>query len=55
MDAITATNLSKSFKRLYAVKDLDMHVPEGTIYGFIGENGAGKSTTQKMVCGLHYG
>ena len=29
-----------------------MHVPEGSIYGFIGENGAGKSTTQKMICGL---
>lgn len=29
-----------------------MHVPEGAIYGMIGENGAGKSTTQKMICGL---
>lgn len=52
MDAITATNLSKSFKGRYAVKDLQMCVPEGAIYGFIGENGAGKSTTQKMICGL---
>lgn len=52
MDAITTKNLSKSFKGRYAVKSLDMHVPEGSIYGFIGENGAGKSTTQKMICGL---
>jgi ABC-2 type transport system ATP-binding protein len=52
MDAISAINLSKSFKGKYAVHDLDMHVPEGSIYGFIGENGAGKSTTQKMICGL---
>jgi len=29
-----------------------MHVPEGSIYGFIGENGSGKSTTEKLVCGL---
>lgn len=29
-----------------------MLVPEGAIYGFIGRNGAGKSTTQKMLCGL---
>ena len=52
MEAITAINLSKSFKGKYAVHDLNMHVPEGSIYGFIGENGAGKSTTQKMICGL---
>lgn len=52
MDAIVATNLSKTFKGKYAVKNLNMHVPEGAVYGFIGENGAGKSTTQKMICGL---
>lgn len=52
MDAITATSLSKSFKGHYAVKDLEMHIPAEAIYGFIGENGAGKSTTQKMICGL---
>lgn len=52
MEAITVTNLSKSFQRKFAVKDLNMHVPEGAIYGMIGENGAGKSTTQKMICGL---
>lgn len=52
MEAISAINLSKSFKGKYAVHGLNMHVPEGSIYGFIGENGAGKSTTQKMICGL---
>ena len=52
MEAITLTQLSKSFKRKHAVDHLDMHVPEGAIYGFIGENGAGKSTTQKIICGL---
>jgi ABC-2 type transport system ATP-binding protein len=35
-----------------AVDGLDLHVPEGSIYGFIGENGSGKSTTEKLICGL---
>lgn len=52
MEAITANGLSKSFHGKFAVQDLDMHVPDGAIYGFIGKNGAGKSTTQKMICGL---
>ena len=52
MEAISAINLSKSFRGKYAVHGLNMHVPKGAIYGFIGENGAGKSTTQKMICGL---
>ena len=44
--------LTKTFKGKAAVKNLDMKVREGAIYGFIGRNGAGKSTTLKMVCGL---
>lgn len=52
MLAIEIENLTKRFDRKYAVKNLDMHVEEGTIYGFIGQNGAGKSTTQKLICGL---
>lgn len=52
MLAIETTNLSRSFKGKPAVSKLNMHVPEGCIYGFIGQNGAGKSTTQKMICGL---
>lgn len=52
MEAITLTQLSKSFKGKCVLDHLSMHVPEGAIYGFIGENGAGKSTTQKIICGL---
>ncbi len=52
MNAIEIKNLSKSFKQKQAVKGLDMTVPVGSIYGFIGENGSGKSTTEKMICGL---
>jgi len=51
MNAIEIRNLSKSFRGMYAVDHLDMTVPVGSIYGFIGENGSGKSTTMKLICG----
>lgn len=51
MNAIEIRNLSKSFRGMYAVDDLNMTVPVGAIYGFIGENGSGKSTTEKLICG----
>ena len=51
MNAIEIRNLSKSFRSLYAVDHLNMTVPVGAIYGFIGENGSGKSTTEKLICG----
>jgi len=41
----------KSFRGMYAVDHLNMTVPVGAIYGFIGENGSGKSTTEKLICG----
>ena len=52
MNAIEIRNLSKSFGEKQAVSGLDMTVPMGAIYGFIGENGSGKSTTEKIICGL---
>ena len=52
MNAVEIKNLSKSFGPKQAVCGLDMTVPQGAIYGFIGENGSGKSTTEKMICGL---
>ena len=52
MNAIEIKNLSKNFGEKQAVCGLDMTVPMGAIYGFIGENGSGKSTTEKMICGL---
>ena len=51
MNAIEIRNLSKSFRGMYAVDHLNMTVPVGSIYGFIGENGSGKSTTMKLLCG----
>ncbi|MBQ8322549.1 MAG: ATP-binding cassette domain-containing protein [Clostridia bacterium] len=52
MNAIEIRNLTKSFGEKQALRGLDMTVPVGAIYGFIGENGSGKSTTEKIVCGL---
>lgn len=51
MNAIEIRDLSKSFRRMYAVDNLNMTVQVGAIYGFIGENGSGKSTTEKLICG----
>ena len=51
MNAIEIRGLSKSFRGMYAVDRLNMTVPQGAIYGFIGENGSGKSTTEKLICG----
>ena len=51
MNAIEIRNLTKSFRGMYALDGLNMTVPQGAIYGFIGENGSGKSTTEKCICG----
>lgn len=51
MNAIEIRNLTKSFRGMHAVDHLNMTVPVGAIYGFIGENGSGKSTTEKLICG----
>lgn len=51
MNAIEIRNLSKSFRGMYALNKLNMTIPIGSIYGFIGENGSGKSTTEKLICG----
>lgn len=49
---IQTHQLCKKYKDRYAVDHIDLHVKEKEIYGFIGRNGAGKSTTMKMICGL---
>ena len=51
MNAIEIRGLTKSFRDMHAVDSLNMTVPVGAIYGFIGENGSGKSTTEKLICG----
>ena len=50
--AIETERLTKRYQDLTAVDNLDLRVPRGAIYGFLGRNGAGKSTTIKMLLGL---
>jgi ABC-2 type transport system ATP-binding protein len=50
--AIDVKGLSKSFEGRAVVHDLSMQVKRGSIYGFLGPNGSGKTTTIRMLCGL---
>lgn len=49
MSAVQIEHVTKTFGRHVAVDDLSLTVPEGTIYGFIGPNGSGKTTTLRMI------
>jgi len=50
--AIDVAGLTKSFGGRVVVRDLSMQVKRGSIYGFLGPNGSGKTTTIRMLCGL---
>jgi ABC-2 type transport system ATP-binding protein len=50
--AIDVEGLTKSFDGRQVVRDLSMQVKRGTIFGFLGPNGSGKTTTIRMLCGL---
>ncbi len=50
--AIVVEGLTKSFGEKTAVRDLTLRVNRGAIYGFLGPNGSGKTTTIRMLCGL---
>jgi ABC-2 type transport system ATP-binding protein len=49
---IDVRGLTKTFGDVRAVDNFDLSVPRGAIYGFLGPNGSGKTTTIRMVCGL---
>lgn len=49
---ILTAGLSRRFGRAQAVADLSLHVPRGAVYGFLGPNGSGKTTTIRMLLGL---
>jgi len=49
---ITVNNLTKKFGKFTAVDEISFEVPKGEIFGFLGANGAGKTTAIKMLCGL---
>ncbi len=51
---IKLTNFSKSYdKKTFAVKNISMHINKGELFGFIGHNGAGKTSTLKSIAGIH--
>ena len=50
--AIVAKNLSRTFGTVTAVDHINLNIPRGRIYGFLGPNGSGKTTTIRMLCGL---
>ena len=53
MDYILSTeNLGKQYRHFHALNGLNMHIPKGSIYGFVGRNGAGKTTLIRLICGL---
>lgn len=52
MNAITINNLTKKYKNINAVSDLSIHIHQGEVFTILGTNGAGKSTTIKMLTTL---
>lgn len=50
--AVDVSHLSKSFNGKPAVMDVSLQIPQGQIFGFLGPNGSGKTTTIRMLCGL---
>lgn len=49
---LTAENLNKEYHHSKALNNFSLHIPKGSIYGFVGENGAGKTTLIRIICGL---
>ncbi len=54
MNIIELSGISKTFGSVLAVNDLSLEVPKGSIYGFIGPNGSGKTTTIRMIMKIMY-
>jgi ABC-2 type transport system ATP-binding protein len=54
MNAVELSGVTKKFGRHVAVDNLDLVVPEGAVYGFIGPNGSGKTTTLRMMLRIFY-
>lgn len=50
---IKIENLSKAFDNNYVLKNINIELEEGNIYGFVGRNGSGKSVLFKIMCGLY--
>jgi len=54
VNAVEIEHVTKTFSKVTAVDDLSLSVPEGSVYGFIGPNGSGKTTTLRMIMNIFY-
>jgi len=54
MNAVELSGVTKTFARTTAVRDLDLAIPAGSIFGLIGPNGSGKTTTMRMILNIIY-
>ncbi|TFG91310.1 MAG: ATP-binding cassette domain-containing protein [Syntrophobacterales bacterium] len=54
MNTVILENVTKTFGAFTAVDDLSLAVPKGSVYGFIGPNGSGKTTTLRMIMNIYY-
>ena len=52
MDMLTLSNIAKCFGEKQVLRDVSFSVPEHTVFGFVGKNGAGKTTAMKLILGL---
>ena len=52
MDLITTNELCKQYNKKLVIDHVNMHIPEQAIYGFVGENGSGKTTIMRLLTGL---
>ena len=53
--AVIISNVTKQFGAVRAVNGLNLTIPEGSVYGFIGPNGSGKTTTMRMIANISRG
>ena len=54
MNAVDISQVSKAYGKTVAVRDLDLEIPAGSIFGLIGPNGSGKTTTMRMILNILY-
>lgn len=52
MNILEIKNLNKTFSDNHVLRDLSLTVPEKSVFGFVGQNGSGKTTTMKIILGL---
>lgn len=52
MYLVETHNLTKKYKNKVVINNVNMHISMGSIYGFVGENGSGKTTIMRLLCGL---